>query len=465
MKTRVRTSRSRWAGAFCLAGLLAGCAVMHDDDRPRAHPIAPEQVRLASDIQLAREGWPDARWWTRYGDPQLNALIDRALAHSPTMAVARSRIEHSRAQVQLTSAFSKLQVLGFGLFTQDIAGGGALVNLKFDPWGLQRATVEASMGARNAQLAEAAAVELDLSTAVARLYYSMQGTYQLIDLLEQSRAILADETQAHQARFATGLDARGSVHMPRAKLLGVEREIVAARGQLQQAREALRALVAAGADDLPEVHAVPLPEAQAGLPTTLSYELLARRPDLQAMRWMAQSSLRKVDAARAMFYPVVDLAALFTMNTLQLGDLKLSRNQAALVPGVTLPLFDSARLNAGLDAAKATSDLIVEQYNQAVLDAVRDVAVAGSRLQALDAERELQQEKVRAMAFTQEAARASLQRGLASRLAAAHAGLPLIAERTALLMLDAQRLEQEIALTRALGGGYQSEPPKLDASG
>lgn len=87
-------------------------------------------------------------------------------------------------------------------------------------------------------------------------------------------------------------------------------------------------------------------------------------------------------------------------------------------PGLKLPLFDGGRLNANLEGTRAASNMMIERYNQSVLNAVRDVAVNGTRLQTLNDEREMQAERVEATRFTQRAAEAAYQRGLTSRLSA-----------------------------------------------
>ena len=69
---------------------------------------------------------------------------------------------------------------------------------------------------------------------------------------------------------------------------------------------------------LPAIEPVALPRSQAALPTTLSYELLARRPDLQAMRWYVEASFDRIDAAKAAFYPSFDIKAFFGFNALHL---------------------------------------------------------------------------------------------------------------------------------------------------
>ncbi|WP_341316289.1 MdtP family multidrug efflux transporter outer membrane subunit [Paraburkholderia sp. IMGN_8] len=464
---------------------LSGCALIHENGKPDAQ-IQPEQIRLADDIHLARDGWPSARWWTAYGDPQLDALIDRALADSPTMLIARSRVAQAKSDVELVKAGSSLQVVALGLadrehvsangfigpfaknepalgltgpwYTEGTVGLGA--SLDVDIWGKQRAQVAAALGVHNARLAEASAVELEISTDVAQLYYGIQTTYQLIDLLEQSMRVAAFAVETRTARADRGLEARTGVEEARAQQLAVQRQIVASQGQVKQFRESLRALTGASPDNLPDIEPVPLPQLRTGLPSTLSYELLARRPDLQAMRWYVESSFDRIDVAKAAFYPTFDIKAFFGFNALHMADLFTHASQQInLIPGLYLPIFDGGRLNANLSGARVASNTLIEQYNQAVLDAVRDVAQTGSRLQDLDAEAQLQTQKVHAVSFAKDSAEAHYQRGLASRLVAMEAREPVITEQVALVKLDGQRLSQEIALVKALGGGYRAEPP------
>lgn len=186
---------------------------------------------------------------------------------------------------------------------------GLFAGLDLDLWGVHRSAVAAAIGAHNAALAETAAVELSLTTGVAQLYYSMQASYQMLDLLEQTRDVIDYAVKAHQSKVAHGLEAQVPFHGARAQILAVDKQIAAVKGQITETRESLRALIGAGASDMPEIKPVALPQVQTGIPATLSYELLARRPDLQAMRWYVQASLDQVDSARALFYPSFDIKA------------------------------------------------------------------------------------------------------------------------------------------------------------
>ena len=469
-------------GLIGSATALSGCALIRNDSAAHSQ-LQPAQIKLADDIHLASQGWPQAQWWRQLNDPQLSSLIDKALSGSHTLAEAKQREEKAQSQADLLEAGSQLQMAALGMINRQRASAngflgpyaldaprlgmdgpyyteatvGLVAGLDLDLWGAHRSAVAAAIGAQNAALAETAAVELALSTGVAQLYYSMQANYQMLDLLEQTHDVIDYAVQAHQSKVAQGLEAKVPYHGARAQILAVEKQIAAAKGQIKETRESLRALIGANGNELAEIKPVALPQVQTGIPSTLSYDLLARRPDLQAMRWYVQASLDQVDAAKALFYPSFDIKAFFGLDAIHIDDLfKAPSKQINFIPGLRLPLFDGGRLNANLKNTRATSNMLIEHYNQSVLNAVRDVAINGTRLQTLNEERELQLERVDASRFSQSAAEAAFNRGLGSRLQATESSLPVLSEQMSLLVLDTQRVIQSIQLIKTLGGGYQA---------
>lgn len=479
-------SRLFLCGLLGCATTLSGCALIRNDSAAHSQ-LQPAQIKLANDIHLASQGWPQAQWWRQFNDPQLTALIEKALSGSHTLAEAKLREEKAQSQAELLEGGSQLQMAALGMINRQRASAngflgpyamdaprlgmdgpyytqatvGLVAGLDLDLWGAHRSAVDAALGAHNAALAETAAVELALSIGVAQLYYSMQASYQMLDLLQQTRVVIDYAVQAHQSKVAHGLEAKVPYHGARAQVLAVDKQIAAVEGQIKETRESLRALMGASADGLAEIKPVDLPQVQIGIPATLSYDLLARRPDLQAMRWYVQASLDQVDAARALFYPSFDLKVFFGLDSIHIDTLfKSTSRQINVIPGLRLPLFDGGRLNANLKSTRASSNMLIERYNQSVLNAVRDVAISGTRLQTLDDERALQAERVDATRYTQSAAEAAFNRGLGSRLQATETQLPVLAEQMSLLMLDSQRVIQSLQLIKSLGGGYQAASDK-----
>jgi len=459
----------RYSPLAFLLTLVTGCALIQDDPG-QVTIVNPQQAELAQVIHLANSGWPAARWWEGYHDAQLNMLVNRALQNSPTMQAARLRIAQSQSTVELAQSAMGVQATAVAAqnrlrvtnkqftwpysyslpvdkngpwYTLNTVGVGATLNI--DLWGADRARVAAAIGEKNARQAETAGIELDLASSVAQLYFAMQATFQKMTLLHQLEEI---------ARLKYSC----------ATLLAAQQQIITANGTLTQYRETLRALIGADARSMPEIHPVPLPTLQETLPDSLSFELLARRPDLQALRGYVTASLSQVDAAKAAFYPHFDIKAFWGYNALSVGDLfKSSFQQINLLPGLYLPIFDGGRLNANLQSVRTASNILIKQYNQAVLDAVRDVAIGSSELNDLNQQVVLQKLKVTAAMATSRSASAHYQRGLVSYYAAQEARRPVIAQQLLLLDIEAQRLSSDITLIKALGGDYRG--PALENLG
>ncbi len=409
-------------------------------------------------------------------------LINRALQNSPTMQAARLRISQSQSTVELARSAMGLQATAVAAqnrlritdksfswpysyslpvdkngpwYTLNTVGVGAQLNI--DLWG-PIAPGSPPLLAKNARLAETAGIELDIASSVAQLYFAMQATFQKIALLQELEGIARFSVEAHEHRTRRGLEDSVDVANAQAEQLAARQQIISAEGMLTQYRETLRALIGADAQSMPAIHPVALPALQETLPPSLSFELLARRPDLQALRGYVTASLSQVDAAKAAFYPHFDIKAFWGYNALSVGDLfKSSFQQINLLPGLYLPIFDGGRLNANLQSVRTASNILIKQYNQAVLDAVRDVAISSSQLNDLNQQRALQQLKVTAAQTTTDSARAHYQRGLLSRYAAEEARRAVLAQQLLLLDIEAQRLSTDITLIKALGGGYRGQ--------
>ena len=475
-------SALRWRQLIVLTGTLlaAGCALIQDDPGKMA-TIDPRRAGLAKTIHLANSGWPDARWWEAYRDPQLTMLVNRALQNSPGIQGVRLRIRQSQSGVELAQSALGLQATAVAAqnrmrvtqrnftwpysyslpedrkgpwYTLNTVGVGGELNI--DLWGANRDGVAAAIGEKNARLAETAAAELDLASSVAQLYFAMQVTWRQIDLLNQLESIGALSERAHRRRAERGLEDSVDIAGARTERLAAQQQLSAAQQTLTDYRETLRALLGADARDMPEIHPAKLPALQQSLPPTLAFDLLARRPDLQAMSGYITASLSRVEAAKAAFYPHFDIKAFWGYNALHVGDLfKYSFQQVNILPGLYLPLFDGGRLNATLKSTRTASNMLIKQYNQAVLDAVRDVAISSSQLNTLNQQAQMQQEKVSAAQVATDSARAHFRRGLISYYAAEEARRTAINQQILLLDVQARQLSTDVTLIKALGGGYR----------
>ncbi len=454
-----------------LALALAGCATAPPD---RVVQPSPDFARAqhAASIKLAKDGWPAARWWTRYGDTQLDALVDRALKDSPTMAVAATRIGYAQAALAsqrsvgggslgLELGVNRQRYSGNGFFPAPIGGSfynDAAVQVKasydFDWWGKQRALVASALGEVNARQADAAQAEQELAASVVQSYLRLQLLWARRDNTVAMAALARDLVADRQARIARGLATIDAQSTAERDLASLDEQAAAFATQAAREREVLRALIGAG--DL-QVTPHAIHGGAASLPHELGLALLARRPDLQAARWRVEVTLGRVTANEAAYYPDLNLTGAFGLDATSLGKL-LRYDSRTMVVGtvVDLPLFHSRGLDANLDSARAERNAAMADYNQAVFRAVAEVAEEGATLQGLAVQVAAQ---ARALAAS-DALVASNQRridhGLGDRAALLDARQALLRQQdTALYQQDAA-LQTEVALTKALGGGYVS---------
>ncbi len=196
------------------------------------------------------------------------------------------------------------------------------------------------------------------------------------------------------------------------------------------------------------------------LPTSVPAELLGHRPDLVAQRWRVEAASQGIREATAEFYPNVDLLAFVGLQNLGSTNLFSAANrQYGVAPTFTLPLFDAGKRRAKLAAQDAAYDVAVEQYNQLMTDALREVVDALTSMDSLGRQRGEERD---ALANAQEAYDLSVLRyreGLGNYLQVLSAESQLLAQRSLEAQLQARALDLSVDLVQALGGGFV--PPVL----
>lgn len=454
---------------------------MHDDRQSLSQQTPATNADTTLPAAL-KNGWPDSQWWKAYHDPQLNALIDSTLRNSPDMQVAEQRIQLAEAQAKAVEAqdgpeidfsadverqrMSAEGLMGPFALTDPAAGTtgpwytngtfGLTAGWNLDLWGKNRAEVTARIGVVKAREAEREQTRQLLASGVSRLYWEWQTQAALKTVLTQieteQKNIIAVDRQLYQNGITSSVE-------------GVETDIDSSKteqqlndvsGKMKVIESRLSALTNAQSTAL-KLHSTTLPAVESQLPPRLGYSLLARRADLQAAHWYIESSLSSIDAAKAAFYPDVNLMAFLQQDALHLSDLfRHSAQQLGVTAGLTLPIFDSGRLNANLDITKAQSNLTVANYNKAVVDAVNDVARAVSQVATLAQKNQHQQQIEHDAQRVVGLAQARFNAGIIAGSRVSQAKIPALREHCNALILQGQWLDASIQLTSALGGGYHA---------
>lgn len=480
MKPRVAA-----ASLLALSLSLGACATPDLGPRARmAEAGSLESARsLATDSVTGRTAaeWPAERWWTAYGDPQLDALVDEALAGSPSVAAAQARILQARGASEVAGAATLPRLSGqgsAGMAKQSYNNGvpaafvpkgwkstGTLAlsgDYDLDLWGANRKALAAATSEQQAAIADARQAELMISSNVVSSYFDLARLIERGKALEDASKARASFVDLTGQRARQGIDNQSPLRRAEAAAAGARAELSANSEQILLRRHALAALLGKGPDrglaiTPPAIGSVP----ESGIPSDAGIALAGRRPDVVAARLRAEAAGARIDVAKAAFMPNVSLRGLIGLTSLGLSNLIDSGSTYGNTTGaLSLPIFQGGRLEGGYRQARGGYDAAVASYNQTVIGALQEVADALASRDAAAAQEADAAEAARTSQIAHDLAMQRFRGGLSNYLDALTAQTAALDARQAALDAHFRTLALEVALKRALGGGFADNSVK-----
>ena len=475
----------RGSGWLLIGWLLGGCAVGPNFVRPPAPAVTryAREPDLTSTVaargsaqQFAAGGAVNARWWQQFDSPQLDALVEAALARNPGLEAARASLAAS--ELALRS--------GYGIFYPGIAadagatrerstplrfgqsGSASVFNLfslsasidyALDAFGGQRRLIEQLRAQADLQRASAAAAYLTLTsnlvqTAITAAAYraELEATTELVDLVRSQVEIAQVQAAAGTAPYSAVLSLQGELASYQATI-----------PQLQQKLAQAQDLLATLAGRFPAEASLPSPALEAlqlpaTLPISVPAALLEQRPDIRMAEAASHAASAGIGIATAAMLPSVTLSGSLGATSLTSASLFAARGRTWSVGAdAAMPVFAGGTLwyrrRAAIEAYRQTQAL----YRQTVLAAFGQVADV---LQALEHDATALAAQDAALAASQQALqlmRVNYAAGLATYLDVLAADAQYHQASIADLQAVAVRLQDSVALYAALGGGWDGE--------
>ncbi|ALH78878.1 efflux transporter outer membrane subunit [Sphingopyxis macrogoltabida] len=459
-------------------GLLSACASAPDLG-PRPAPAAAESLASSASFAEASGAWPVEGWWQGFGDPGLGRLIDEGLKASPDIAVAAARVRAADALAQQAgaalgprvgaeaSAGGVQQSKTMGIPPQFVPEGiqdtghvAATFSFDLDLWGRNRAALAAATSEAEAARVDAAQARLLLTTGIASAYADLAGYYEALDVAQEALRIRGASAGLSADRTRAGLDNMASQRQAESRAAAARGDIVALEEAIALTRNRLAALVGAGPDRGQAIARPQLAVPAGALPPAAGIDLIGRRPDIVAARLRTEAAAKRIDVARADFYPNISLSALVGFQSLGLSNLfdggsKYGNGGAA----ISLPIFDSGRLQGRYRGARADYDIAVASYDGTLVAALRDVADIVASRAATARQLADRREALRAASEAANLAGLRYRAGLSNQLAQLTAEDSMVALSRSVADLEARQRTLDIALIRALGGGYRAQTP------
>lgn len=460
--------------------LLSLCGCVRIPDAEQAIPSSScgitatveEAVRLGG---FKSGEWVEPRWWECFDDPLLSNLIDSALKCNPTLRLAEERLK-AASQVALqkkAALYPELDLDAFDAWTHLSQSGffrafgpmtpaavndfyvGLSFSYEFDFWGKNRDLLNAALGEVAASCAESMQAELVTTTAIAYTYFELQFLLRQKEILEERKRNRESVTEISVERQRKALDTALEPLAAQANTLDLEAEIKETDADIGVSLHKLKALSGMQPDVQIDLRLNDLKPLRLALPETLGLDLIARRPDLIALRRRLEAAGKQVDAAKTHFYPNINLKAFIGTESVFWSQLFKAKNWDLIaLPALHLPIFTAGRIRAELYEKLADFNEAVYAYNQLILDATREIADSLTKISALLEEIEIRKSSLNVALSQEKIAIRRFNGAIDTRSDFLKAADTVLQKELILATVEYATQLAEIELIRQLGGGF-----------
>ena len=457
----------------CAIGALTGCNVGPNYVRPNvtAPPVfrAADQSAVSGD---ASKSLGDEQWAAVYQEPELQALIRKALANNYDLRIAAQRILEQQAQVKITRAqqFPTLSVGGTGIgaalpSSLGTSIGSPLVDGSFslsstwtpDFWGQYRRQTEGARATLLAQKWAQRAVQITLVQQVATAYLQIRALDTQLEITKETLKARQDSVDLTRTLESGGSVSLADVRQAEQLLYTASSEIPQLEEQIQQQENAIAVLL--GENPGPFIHRDPnaLAPPPQDLPTGIPSQLLERRPDIQQAEATLIAANAQIGVARAQFFPNLSITGSGGVGGDSFASIFTPAGKTIYGIGtLTQPIFEGGKLRGQLQLSQETQKEMVLTYQKTIIGALRDVSNALIALNKQRAYREQQEKLVEAAKDATRLARLRYQGGSTGYLEVLTTDSNLYAAQLNLVTAQQGEALTLVQLYSALGGGWQS---------
>ena len=463
---------------FAAAGvavMVSACTAGPEYQRPAVDVPAAWKVEAPWREAAPRDADTKGEWWKAFGDAQLDALQRRALAESPTLAIASARLAQARAQLDVATA-GRYPQLGLAARAQRLritenrplsnyatpqfstvqndATLGLTASYELDFAGRVRRTIESARASAERSQADLENTRLLLTADLATAYFNLREADIELDVLARSIALQRRALELAAARHdlgaASGIDVAQQQALLDATLTQVD-VLAKQRGQFEHAIATLTGTPAPVFALASTVERLAPPAIPVGVPS----DILERRPDVASAERAMAAANAQIGVATAALYPSITLAGNLGTESRELASLFNAPSAVwAIGASLTQPIFDAGRIRANIAFSRAGYEAEVGNYRRVVLTAMQEVEDGITGLAALERAYAQASAAVASARRVLDMANARYEGGAATYLEVISAQQALLNNERLAAQLQGQRLLTAVFLVKALGGGW-----------
>jgi NodT family efflux transporter outer membrane factor (OMF) lipoprotein len=422
---------------------------------------------------------PDA-WWKLYDDARLDVLVQEALSANRTLAAADANLAAARAVVSAANVnrYPSTSVSAGGLYGRDAAtdeilelGGQRPQTIwlledifqsayEVDLFGRVHRAIEVANANADSVAAARDSVRVVVAAETARSYAAICALGEEVDVGYQSLAVVSHEADITVQRYAAGANSEYDVARSQALVAQVRSSIPDLEGQRRAALFELTALLgrtpAQAPDDLEACHTPP--HIAALIPVGDGATLIRRRPDVRQAERRLAAATAEIGVVTADLYPTIRLVGLYGGAATELYQLNTNIGRTwGVGPSISWTFPNMAGPRARVRQAKAEQAAALASFDQVVLTALKETEQALSLYSAaLDTRQSLGEARDKVQAAYRMAHDQFLA-GSISSLDVLTTEQLLVSVNAAVAASDAALVQDQIAVFKALGGGWRGE--------
>lgn len=365
----------RFLSLLCMAALFVpGCA---------GKDLQVQYEGILNGQQLAERYHIDRNWWTLYGDPSLNTLVERALERN--LDLARSTISVNRALYQARQLGAELvpsfSASGEGSSTTSLNDGGTSrsfnasfgLSYELDLWGRLRHAASAQAWEYRATEQDREAARLALINSVVNTWYSMAYTSRSLDLSRKSLRYYEELLRIMREKFLAGKTDGLDTAQTEQSLFAQKTTVLTLEEQFREEEQTLRNLLDMRPEEkldlpLPDILTLAVPPVDLSVPVSA----LGARPDVRAAEFRLLSAFRDRQAARSDLFPSLSIGGTLGASSASSSDLFRSSFVSGLIH-LNLPFLDWNRVKWNVHISEADFEDARLNFRQTLTTALNEV--------------------------------------------------------------------------------------------
>lgn len=462
---------------LALGLMLSSCALFSRNSFPEQTSKSLERIEPALD---SKNFSIEDQWWQAFGDEQLNLLISQGLAQSTSLDIAaakiastKSMLEAERAnflpQVAISGAVDRQQLSTNYIFLPGMpvyTGYGnvnASLSWSLDIWGKQKKYFDAAKNQMKSAQASYMASRLLISTTIARVYIDY-------DRMTRSRNFYARDFEVRkilyriaQERLRAGMTDVVLLNQRKLEMDNADVNMKQADLSIRMVQHQIAALVQEGPTWGESLKDPSLKTSALNLPEKIPSNLLERRPDLQALLSQINAAKLQLEGAKLEYLPDINLTGFAGFQSFGLSQLFSSNSsQFSIGPLINLPIFDGGSIAANITGKEAGRNVAVANYQEQLLQALRDVADGIASVKSTQANFISNQTAYQSAKSNFDISKRRNEVGIISKEGVINSEESSLTQGQALADAKAKMLTANVILVQALGGSYLESSRQLN---